>query len=270
VHEVPTPDPYRGLHPGFTAESGAAYARELEVVLAALDQQGRRPAAFICEPIMSCAGQIEPPPTFLARSFDAIRAAGGVCIADEVQVGFGRVGDAFWAFQTQGVTPDIVTLGKPIGNGHPMAAVVTTPAIASAFANGMEYFSTFGGNPVSAAVGLAVLREIDEAGLQANARAVGGELLSGLRTLAEAHPAIGDCRGRGLFLGIELVKDRNSKLPAADVADYLVNRLRDQGVLLSTDGPDQNVIKIKPPLLFGSSEAAHLLERLDATLAELG
>ncbi len=269
VHEVPTPDSYRGLHPGFTAESGAAYARELEGVLAALDQQERRPAAFICEPIMSCAGQIEPPPTFLARSFDAVRAAGGVCIADEVQVGFGRVGDAFWAFETQGVTPDIVTLGKPIGNGHPMAAVVTTPAIAAAFANGMEYFSTFGGNPVSAAVGLAVLREIDEAGLQANARAVGGELLSGLRTLAEAHPAIGDFRGRGLFLGIELVRDRDSKLPAANVADYLVNRLRDQGVLLSTDGPAHNVIKIKPPLVFGRREATLLLERLDAVLAEL-
>ena len=164
--------------------------------------------------------------------------------------------------------PDIVTLGKPIGNGHPMAAVITTAEIAAAFANGMEYFSTFGGNPVSCAVGLAVLREIDERGLQEHARVVGGELLTGLRELDSRF--VGDARGRGLFLGIELVRDRETREPAATEASYLVNRLRDQGVLLSTDGPDHNVIKIKPPLVFGRREADTLLEKLRVTLPELG
>ncbi len=268
VHEVPMPDPYRGLHRGSTAEAGEAYAREVDGVIAGLAAEGRAPAAFIAEAIMSCGGQIEPPPTFLQRAFAAVRLAGGVCIADEVQIGFGRVGDAFWGFETQGVTPDIVTLGKPIGNGHPMAVVITTAEIAAAFANGMEYFSTFGGNPVSCAVGLAVLGEIDERELQQNARAVGAHLLAGLRELDSRW--IGDVRGRGLFLGIELVSDRESRAPAPDEATYLVNRLRDQGVLLSTDGPDHNVIKIKPPLVFGRREADRLLEGLRATLAELG
>jgi 4-aminobutyrate aminotransferase-like enzyme len=263
------PDPYRGRHPGNTIEAAIAYASDLADVVAALVAKREPPAAFICEPIMSCAGQIEPPPTFLSRAFDTVRGAGGLCIADEVQVGFGRVGDGFWAFETQGVTPDIVTLGKPIGNGHPMAAVVTTADVAEAFANGMEYFSTFGGNPVSAAVGLAVLREIDDHDLQENARVVGGELLTGLRELMAAHPMIGDCRGRGLFLGIELVRDITTKQPAPETATYLVNRACEQGVLISTDGPDHNVIKIKPPLVFGRREATHVLNTLQTALSEL-
>jgi 4-aminobutyrate aminotransferase-like enzyme/Ser/Thr protein kinase RdoA (MazF antagonist) len=269
VHEAPMPDPYRGRHPGNTIEAAIAYASDLADVVAALVAKREPPAAFICEPIMSCAGQIEPPPTFLSRAFDTVRGAGGLCIADEVQVGFGRVGDGFWAFETQGVTPDIVTLGKPIGNGHPMAAVVTTAEIAEAFANGMEYFSTFGGNPVSAAVGLAVLREIDDHDLQENARVVGGDLLTGLRELMAAQPMIGDCRGRGLFLGIELVRDRTTKEPAPEIATHLVNRACEQGVLLSTDGPDHNVIKIKPPLVFGRREATHVLNTLQTALSEL-
>ncbi len=268
VHEVPMPDPYRGVHRGSTPEAGRAYVREVDDVLARLATEGRAPAAFIAEAIMSCGGQIEPPPGFLEGAFAAVRRAGGICIADEVQIGFGRVGDAFWGFETQAAVPDIVTLGKPIGNGHPMAALITTAEIAAAFANGMEYFSTFGGNPVSCAVGLAVLREIDERGLQEHARVVGGELLTGLRELDSRF--VGDARGRGLFLGIELVRDRETREPAATEASYLVNRLRDQGVLLSTDGPDHNVIKIKPPLVFGRREADTLLEKLRVTLPELG
>jgi 4-aminobutyrate aminotransferase-like enzyme/Ser/Thr protein kinase RdoA (MazF antagonist) len=270
VHELAMPDPYRGAHRGSTVESGAAYARELEEALATDAGNPRRlPAAFICEPILSCGGQIEPPPSFLARAFAAVRGAGGLCIADEVQIGFGRVGDAFWGFELHGVEPDVVTLGKPIGNGHPMAAVVTTPEIATAFDNGMEYFSTFGGNPVSAAVGIAVLEEIDARGLQENARSVGGRVLEGLGELAARHKVIGDYRGRGLFLGIELVRDRGTREPDPDTASEVVNRLRERGVLLSTDGPDHNVIKIKPPLVFGEREAGVLLERLGQVFAEL-
>ena len=262
VLEAPMPDPYRGLHRGATPEAGRAYAAELEALV-------REPAAFICEALMSCAGQIEPPPTFFEHAFAAVRRAGGLCIADEVQIGFGRVGDAFWGFETQGVVPDLVTLGKPIGNGHPMAAVITTPEIAAAFANGMEYMSTFGGNPVSCAVGLAVLGEIDDHGLQRNALETGSHLLAGLRELAGTSPLVGDCRGRGLFLGIELVRDRATREPAPAEAAYIVERVRSRRVLLSTDGPDHNVIKIKPPLVFTRTHADELLERLAQALTEL-
>ena len=225
-------------------------------------------AAFIAEPILSCGGQIEPPPGYLDAAFRHIRRAGGVCIADEVQVGFGRVGDAFWGFELQDVVPDIVTLGKPMGNGHPVAAVVTTREIADSFANGMEYFSTFGGNPVSCAAARAVLAEIRDRGLQEHARTVGGALLRGLREITSDHPIVGDVRGRGLFLGIEFVRDRASREPFPEACSYLVNRAREMGVLLSVDGPAHNVIKIKPPLVFGEAEAGLLLETLAAVLNE--
>jgi 4-aminobutyrate aminotransferase-like enzyme len=191
-----------------------------------------------------------------------------VCIADEVQTGFGRVGSHFWAFETQGVVPDIVTLGKPMGNGHPIGAVITTPEIAAAFANGMEYFSTYGGNPVSCAIGLAVLDVIADEGLQGNARTLGRELLAGLRELGARHPLIGDVRGLGLFLGVELVRDRTTLEPAADEAGYVASRMREKGVLVSTDGPLHNVLKIKPPLVFTGEDAAHLVATLDAVLSE--
>ena len=195
-----------------------------------------------------------------------MRQAGGVCVADEVQTGFGRAGTHFWMFETQGVVPDIVTMGKPIGNGHPMGAVVTTPEIAASFANGMEYFNTFGGNPVSCAVGLAVLDVIRDEGLQENARDTGDYLLEGLRSLAGRHPLIGDVRGQGLFLGFEMVRDRETREPAAGEAAELVNRMKDLGILLSTDGPLHNVIKIKPPLVFSRADADLVLERLDPVL----
>jgi 4-aminobutyrate aminotransferase-like enzyme len=189
-------------------------------------------------------------------------------VADEVQVGFGRVGSHFWAFEEHGVVPDIVTLGKPIGNGHPLAAVVTTAEIAASFANGMEYFNTFGGNPVSCAIGHEVLRIIDDEGLQANAARVGAHLETGLRSLMSRHEIIGDVRGRGLFLGIEFVTDHESRDPAADHAARTVERMRDRSVLLSTDGPDHNVIKIKPPIVFSASDADMIVDGLDAVLSE--
>jgi 4-aminobutyrate aminotransferase-like enzyme len=197
-----------------------------------------------------------------------VRAAGGVCIADEVQVGFGRVGSHFWGFETQGVVPDIVTLGKPIGNGYPLAAVVTTPAIAASFDNGMEYFNTFGGNPVSAAVGLAVLDLIADEGLQLNAERVGNCLLSRLRALQDRHALVGDVRGVGLFIGVELVRDRDTLEPAGDEANAIADRMKARGVLMSTDGPFHNVLKIKPPLVFSEADADFLAETLDEVLRE--
>ena len=208
------------------------------------------------------------PPGYLAEAYRIVREAGGICIADEVQTGFGRVGSHFWAFETQGVVPDIVTVGKPIGNGHPLGAVITTPAIAASFHNGLEYFNTFGGNAVSCAIGLAVLDVIEDEGLQRNALEMGARLMDGLRRLMEKYPLIGDVRGLGLFCGFELVRDRNSLDPAKEEAGYLVNRMRDYGILLSTDGPFENVIKIKPPLCFSAENADLVLRTLDLVLAE--
>ncbi|MCY4572244.1 MAG: aminotransferase class III-fold pyridoxal phosphate-dependent enzyme, partial [Gemmatimonadetes bacterium] len=274
VAVAPMPDAYRGRYRRDEGldddEMARRYSDDVARAAARLDTAGGGPgvAAFIAEPILSCGGQIEPPPGYLDASFRHIRRAGGVCLADEVQVGFGRVGDAFWGFELQGVVPDIVTLGKPMGNGHPVAAVVTTREIADSFANGMEYFSTFGGNPVSCAAARAVLAEIRDRGLQEHARTVGGGLLEGLRKLTADHPFVGDVRGRGLFLGIEFVRDRDSREPFPEACTYLVNRAREMGVLLSVDGPDHNVIKIKPPLVFGEAEAELLVETLGAVLNE--
>ena len=274
VAVAPMPDTYRGRYrrgQGMTDdEPGLRYAEDVARAAARLDASSGGPgvAAFVAEPILSCGGQIEPPPGYLAAAYRHIRRAGGVCVADEVQVGFGRVGDAFWGFELQGARPNIVTLGKPMGNGHPVAAVVTTREIADSFANGMEYFSTFGGNPVSCAAARAVLAEIRDRGLQERARTVGGALLGELRELTLDHPFVGDVRGRGLFLGIEFVRDRASREPFPEACTYLVNRAREMGVLLSVDGPDHNVIKIKPPLVFGEAEAGLLVETLGAVLNE--
>ncbi len=262
VEIVPMPDVYRGRYRD--ASSGLQYA---DFVEEAVRRNGA--GAFFCESALSCAGQIVPPAGYLERAFAAVRAAGGVAVADEVQTGFGRAGSHFWMFASQGAMPDIVTLGKPIGNGHPMGAVVTTREIAASFANGMEYFNTFGGNPVSCAVGLAVLDAIAEEQLQENARDTGAHLLGGLRELAGRHELIGDVRGRGLFLGFELVRDRETLEPAAQEAADLVERMKDRGILLSTDGPLHNAIKIKPPMVFTRANADFVLESLDEALRGL-
>ena len=206
------------------------------------------------------------PAGYLAEAYRLARAQGAVCIADEVQVGFGRVGSHMWAFEEHGVVPDIVTLGKPIGNGHPLGAVVTTRALADAFANGMEWFNTFGGNPVSCAVGMAVLDVIETERLQQNAATAGAHLLARLGALANEHECIGDVRGRGLFVGVDLVTDRTTKQPATALAGDVANGLRDLGVLVSTDGPADNVLKIKPPLVFGVSEADLLVDSMHRVL----
>jgi 4-aminobutyrate aminotransferase-like enzyme len=268
VCKVPMPDPYRGPHRGMSAASGRRYAAYLDEAIAQLGDRGYGLAAFICESLLGCGGQIVLPPGFLREAWRRVRGAGGVCIADEVQVGFGRVGTHFWGFETQDVVPDIVTLGKPIGNGHPLAAVVTTREIAESFDNGMEYFNTFGGNPVSCAIGLAVLDVIRDERLQRHASEVGERLAGGLRELMRRHPLIGDVRGVGLFLGVELVLDRETLEPAPRQATYVVERLKDHGILLSTDGPLHNVLKIKPPLAFDGADADRLTETLDKVFAE--
>ncbi|MBK8906238.1 MAG: aminotransferase class III-fold pyridoxal phosphate-dependent enzyme [Anaerolineaceae bacterium] len=269
VHVLPMPDPYRGLYRGNGVENGRRYAQHAQEIIEMLQAQGKEIAGFISEPLLGCGGQIVLPDGYFQALFPLIRAAGGVCIADEVQVGFGRVGTHMWAFQAQGVVPDIVTLGKPIGNGHPLAAVITTPEIAESFANGMEYFNTFGGNPVSCAIGLAVLDVLEQEKLQENARVVGNQLLDGLRGLQGRFPLIGDVRGLGLYIGAELVRDRQTLAPAGEEATYIANRMRDKGILISTDGPLHNVLKIKPPLVFTAENADFLVETLGGILEEL-
>jgi 4-aminobutyrate aminotransferase-like enzyme len=268
VHVMPMPDVYRGAYKFDDAHAGAKYAWTVAEAIAKIQQAGRNVGAFICESILSCGGQIVLPAGYLREAYRYVHAAGGVCIADEVQTGFGRVGSHFWAFETQGVVPDIVTMGKPMGNGHPLAAVVTTPEIAASFDNGMEYFNTFGGNPVSCAIGLAVLDVIEEEQLQVNALRVGNHVMSGLRGLMDKHPLIGDVRGLGLFVGIELVRDHETLEPADTEASYIANRMKECGVLLSTDGPYHNVLKLKPPLVFNRENADLLVVTLDKILAE--
>jgi 4-aminobutyrate aminotransferase-like enzyme/Ser/Thr protein kinase RdoA (MazF antagonist) len=260
VHKIPMPDLFRGRFRGNDPEASTKYAKLVTDSIARLRQQGQGIAGFIHESILSCGGQIVLPKGYLQQVYPAIRAAGGLCIADEVQVGFGRVGNAFWGFELQGVVPDIVTLGKPIGNGHPMGAVVTTRAVADAFANGMEFFSTFGGNPVSCAIGKAVLDIIEEEDLQQHAQTTGQYLKDGLRALQSKFPIIGEVRGHGLFLGFELVDA--ARQPLAHQTAYLANRMRQRGILMSTDGPDYNVIKIKPPMCFDKRNADFLLDQL--------
>lgn len=207
------------------------------------------------------------PDGYLKEAYAHVREAGGVCIADEVQTGCGRAGDHFWAFQSQDVVPDIVTIGKPIGNGHPLGVVVTSIKLVDAFANGMEYFNTFGGNPVSSAIGLEVLNVIKDKGLQQNAKKIGNYMKKRLTQLKNNYPIIGDVRGMGLFLGIELVKD-NQLTPATEQATYLANRMRELGILMSTDGPFENVLKIKPPIIFNKEDSDFLLSTLDRVLKE--
>jgi len=270
VHVAPLPDDYRGLYRRGDPDAGAKYASHVGAIVDRLMDAGGGIAAFIAETCPSVGGQLIFPPRYLEHVYEHVRAGGGVCIADEVQTGLGRMGTSFWAFEDQRVVPDIVVMGKPLGNGHPIGAVATTRAIADAFDNGMEYFSTFGGNTVSCAVGLAVLDVVREEGLQAHALHVGAHLLGGLRPLAERHGIIGDVRGSGLFLGVELVRDRETREPAGEEAAFVANRMREKGILLGTDGPHHNVVKIRPPMPFDTDDADLLIEAMDRSLGELG
>ena len=258
VHSVPLPDTYRGLY------QEDEYLQHVVDVIAFLGESGL--CGFIAESLPSVGGQIVLPQGYLAKVYKAVHAAGGVCIADEVQTGYGRIGTHFWGFESYGVVPDIVVLGKPIGNGHPIGAVITTPEIASSFNNGMEFFSTFGGNNVSCAIGLSVLEVVHDEQLQEHALEVGNRLLEGLRELLSRHQIVGDVRGSGLFLGVELVKDRDTREAATELAADVVNALREEGILLGTDGPYHNVIKIRPPMPFSAADADRLVTTLDRVL----
>lgn len=264
THLFPIPDSFRGKYRG--ENTTAAYLEEVKRQIKNFQKDKKPIGGIIIEPIISCGGQIELPQGFLKAAFKEVRAAGGLCIIDEVQTGCGRVGSHFWGFQLHGVIPDIVTIGKPLGNGHPVAAVVCTSEVAERFDNGMEFFNTFGGNPVSCAIANEVLNVVKDEKLQANALVVGNYIKKELKRLAIRFPIIGDVRGQGLFLGLEFVNEE--KLPLADHADYIINRMKNFGILLSTDGPDHNVIKIKPPLVFSLENAKEFLHYFAKILNE--
>lgn len=258
IWKVPCPDTYRGEHTG--EDAGELYAEYVEQACRIYKEERRQKVgAFIIEGGMSVAGVILPPPGYLPTCVNAVRQAGGVYIADEVQTGFGRFGSCDWAFQyhqSDGVVPDIVTVGKPFGNGMPLAAVITSRKIADAFEGmGVEYFNTFGGNPVCAAAGLAVLDILEEESLQSNAERVGRYLKDRFLHLQRKLSIIGDVRGSGLFLGVELVKDRKSREPASAETSFLCTTLKQKySVLASIDGPDENVLVIKPPMVFSEKD----------------
>jgi 4-aminobutyrate aminotransferase-like enzyme/Ser/Thr protein kinase RdoA (MazF antagonist) len=258
IHKLSMPDTYRH---NITIDT---YITEVEQILTSSPV-----ACFIAESILSCGGQLMLPDGFLSRIYDKVRSSGGVCIADEVQVGFGRVGNHYWGFELQDVVPDIVIMGKPIGNGHPMAAVACTKEIAESFDNGMEFFSSFGGNPVSCEIGLAVLDTIEKENLQCHAREMGEYILGQWEALKKIYDCIGDVRGIGLFLGIEFVKSKITKEPDEQTASNIVNKMKDRGILLSTDGPYHNVIKFKPPMVFNKRNADRVYAELNSILADL-
>lgn len=268
VHVVPQPDPYRGRFKRENPDAGRLYARCVADTIERITAQGRNLAAFICEPLPSVGGQIVLADHYLREVYRMVRAAGGCCIADEVQTGLGRLGRYFWGFETQDVVPDIIVLGKPLGNGHPIAAVVTTRHIAERFDNGMEFFSTFGGNTVSAAIGHEVLRIIEDEALADNAERTGQYLRQGLDRLRARFPVIGDVRGHGLFLGVELVLDQDTLEPASMAARHLVHRLLEERILAGTEGRFDNVLKIRPPLTFDFEAADILLSKMEKILLE--
>ncbi len=269
VHLVEVADDYRGSYRRDDPDRARKFAALLDKPLDKIAKQGEQLAGFIAETFPSVGGQIIPPPGYLKEVYDRIRAAGGIAIADEVQTGLGRLGSHYFGFEQQEVVPDIVVLGKPIGNGHPLGVVVTTPTIAEAFAQGPEYFSTFGGSTLSCRIGAEVLDIVDDEGLMENARVIGETLLDGLRGLQTEFDVIGDVRGMGLFVGVELVEDPDTRAPATQIAGYIKNRMRDARILLGSEGPDDNILKIRPPLTFDTEGRDMLLHVLRGILTEV-
>jgi alanine-glyoxylate transaminase/(R)-3-amino-2-methylpropionate-pyruvate transaminase len=264
VQHALLPDTYRGPHGKDDPEAGAKYAQDIQS-LVQFGTSGRL-AGFIAESIQGVGGTVVYPDGYLRHAYAHVRAAGGLCIADEVQTGFGRTGTHFWGFETQGVVPDIVTMAKGIGNGCALGAVVTTPKIAQALASRI-HFNTFGGNPVACAQARAVLEVIEREGLQANSLKIGGYLKAGFGKLAEKHALIGDIRGLGLMLGIELVKDRKTKEPAKEECAAVFEACKDLGLLIGKGGLWGNTLRIKPPMIFTESDADFMLAVLDEALS---
>ena len=265
VATVPYPDTYRGPYRG--ADAGKQYAAHVHDALDLLQSRGIRPAAFVIDTIISSSGVVAPPPGYLGAVAKIVSDAGALFVADEVQPGFGRTGKHFWGFEADGLVPDIVTLGKPMGNGHPIAGVVTRRDLVEDFSSNGRYFNTFGGNPVSCAAALAVLDVIENEDLQQNALDVGNHIIDGLRHLADTHNAIGDVRGSGLFLALELVTDRADRTPATKLTHKVVNDLRQRGVLTGSIGPDKNILKLRSPLVLSREDADYLLTKLDESLS---
>lgn len=265
VFLVPAPDTYRGG----TADLGQRFAASVEDAIAAMQARGIRLAAMIADSIFSSDGVFPGEPGFLAPTVEAVRAAGGLYVADEVQPGFARTGAAMWGFQRHGIVPDMVAMGKPMGNGFPMGGVAIKPDLLASFGSRAGYFNTFGGNPVAAAAGMAVLETIAKEGLQENARETGAYLLDGLTSLANASPRVGDVRGCGLYIGVEFVRSRATKKPDPKAAERIVNGLRERNVLIGTAGLHGNILKIRPPLPFAREHADILLEAFAAALTDL-
>jgi len=268
VVTVPAPDVYRGRYRG--EDAGQRYAECLRDAIAQLAERGHRLAAFMVDTVMSSDGIPGVLDGWLARSAEIVRDAGGLLVADEVQAGFGRTGTNFWGFENHAVTPDLITMGKPMGNGHPISAVVASPTLIEAFSASTGYFNTFGGNPVSCAAAGAVLEVMESQGLQRNALEVGEYIKAGVADLAARHAIVGDIRGTGLFLGIDLITDRETRGPAGAAARRVHNAMRERGVLLGTTGPHENVLKIRPPMVFSRDNADLLLDRLDEVLGQQG
>jgi 4-aminobutyrate aminotransferase-like enzyme/Ser/Thr protein kinase RdoA (MazF antagonist) len=266
VATVPAPDGYRGRSRREQPDWERAYAGDVADAAVALERRGTPVAAMFVDPAFTSDGILCPPSHYFREAAGALREAGGLLVADEVQPGYGRYGDVMWSFQAAGLAPDFVTTGKPMGNGFPVAAVVTRADVVDQFAQRTGFFSTFGGNPVACAAALAVLDVIRDEEVMANVADVGAYLIGRLTELASRHAAIGDVRGRGLMVGIELVKDRSTRQPAAETARAVVNGLRERGVLIGSTGPAENVLKIRPPLVFGREHADLLVEALDEAL----
>ncbi|KAF0174034.1 MAG: class III aminotransferase [Rhodobacteraceae bacterium] len=263
VRTIPAPDPLR-----MTGDLGAAFAAEVQAAIDDMLRHGIKPAGLIVDTIFSSDGVYEGPKGFLAPAVAAIRAAGGVFIADEVQPGFGRCGETMWGFQRHGVLPDMVSLGKPMGNGYPVAGLVMQPGVIAAFGAKARYFNTFGGNAVAAATAMAVLEVIESEGLQENARVVGDYFAQGLRDLGKRHDCLGPLRAAGLFLGQDIIAG-DALTPDAARTSRIVNGLREARVLISATGPRSNVLKIRPPLVFSKANVDHFLQAFDQVLARV-
>ncbi|MDJ0793492.1 MAG: aminotransferase class III-fold pyridoxal phosphate-dependent enzyme [Woeseiaceae bacterium] len=268
VADVMPPDVYRGPYRSNDPDYIEKYVQLVDDAVDELADNGHKPAMMIIDSIYDAAGIHTPPPEYQQRAHQRVRAAGGLVVCDEVQSGLTRLGDHWWGFMDSGVVPDIVTMGKPMGAGHPLAVVVTTPEIAADFARESSYFNTFGGNPVSATVGKAVLDIVQRDDLLSNVRKSGDYLLAGLRRLGEKHALIGDVRGKGLFLAVDLVRDRETREPAAAEAAEIMERMRESGVLVALIGEKRNAIKFRPPLVFTTEHADIALNALDQALEE--
>ena len=264
VVTVPAPDTFRGQYRG--EDAADKYASHVADAIEVLRSRGIKPAAFVVDTIISSSGIVSPPPGYLGKVAEIIRGAGGLFVADEVQPGFGRTGKNFWGFEADDFVPDIVTMGKLMGNGHPIAGVVTRRDLVEDFSKKAHYFNTFGGNPVSCAAGLAVLDVIARENLQQNALDIGQYIIDGLWQLAEEHDCIGDVRGSGLFLALELVSDREARTPATELAGSVVESLRERGVLTGCIGPESNILKLRSPMTLSRSNAEYFLSALKDSL----